>query len=418
MRTEKTMSSKKRLKCAKIVAFFVFVSAVWYLHFVRRKLEQTIKDVRKEPPPFYMKGTIAPHNFNFIINNNDICSSAKNLTYLIYVFTRVDGFEVRRAIRETWGRRGVFRNIVGRVVFMLGATPDKAVQDRIHQESRTFRDIVQEDFIDSYVNLSFKGIMASKWIADNCQNAKYIIKVDDDIVLDIFKMVEFLKNNVKPRARSMYCHVMDEKLRQFYLVRPGSENAKELSEVFIVSDRQFTGDRYPEYCHGMLWVGTPDLFIDLYRASYDVPFVQIEDAFTTGILRNHTGTIHLTEVQEFYETRIPRLHMYDFYHIESYVPVAVWGQTIHAREVAWQLMLCRLNARQKELAWEVTYNEMKPPSCEFHIPLWYYIPSLVLSYLHLLLIFTLIVTIVILIKRNKKLERRLFNLMKYVSFKR
>ena len=413
------MANKTLLKCLRllVVIFNVTLFIIASLCISFTVVRKSFKIERTTPPPFYIKGAIAPHNFTFINNNENICSSAKNLTYFIYVFTRAGGFEERKAIRETWGRRDLFRNTVGRVAFMLGATTDKDVQDKIDTESRVFNDIVQENFIDSYGNLSFKGIMASKWIAHNCQNAKFVLKVDDDIMLNIFKMVEFLEKHVKTNARTMYCHVLDAKLREFFLVRNESVHRRQLPDLFVVSQEQFDGDRYPEYCHGMVWVGTPDLFVDLYKASFNVPYVQIEDAFTTGILRNYTGTIFLEEVVEFYETRIKRTHMYDFYNNESNVPIAVWTDNNHARETAWQLMLCRLNYYQKEITWDYTYSKIRPPSCDFRIPISYYIIHymyLVWPYAPAIFIITLLVVICCLVRRNRSLQKRLFNLMKYV----
>lgn len=52
-----------------------------------------------------------------------------------------------------------------------------------------YGDIVQEDFVDSYRNLTHKAIMALRWVSQNCQNAKLILKADDDIFINIFKLV-------------------------------------------------------------------------------------------------------------------------------------------------------------------------------------------------------------------------------------
>ncbi|MCA9460432.1 MAG: hypothetical protein KC550_07845, partial [Nanoarchaeota archaeon] len=68
----------------------------------------------------------------------------------------------------------------------------KGVRDKLRLENELYADIVQEDFQDAYKNLTYKGIMALKWIKEYCPNAKYILKVDDDIISNIFILLRHL----------------------------------------------------------------------------------------------------------------------------------------------------------------------------------------------------------------------------------
>ncbi|CAK9293524.1 unnamed protein product [Gordionus sp. m RMFG-2023] len=61
-------------------------------------------------------------------------------------------------------------------------------QKRLKIEARKYRDIVQGNFLDSYQNLTYKMIMGFKWIVSRCPKADYILKMDDDIYIDIFKL--------------------------------------------------------------------------------------------------------------------------------------------------------------------------------------------------------------------------------------
>jgi len=53
-------------------------------------------------------------------------------------------------------------------------------------DKNTYNDIVQENFQDSYRYLTFKGIMAMKWITEYCNHTEYILKTDDDIITNTF----------------------------------------------------------------------------------------------------------------------------------------------------------------------------------------------------------------------------------------
>lgn len=55
------------------------------------------------------------------------------------------------------------------VVFLVGKTENNETQDRISSESQTYNDLIQEDFFDSYNNLTLKSIMMLKWVVNNCE---------------------------------------------------------------------------------------------------------------------------------------------------------------------------------------------------------------------------------------------------------
>ena len=140
---------------------------------------------------------VNPHNFSYIINPEySICDNNNNnnntsIYLLVYVHSGPVNYQRRVVIRETWATRTLFPDL--RLIFMIGKTLDKNVMKAIKYENELYRDIVQEDFIDSYKNLTYKGIMALKWISVYCTKAKYILKVDDDIVVNTFTLTNHLK---------------------------------------------------------------------------------------------------------------------------------------------------------------------------------------------------------------------------------
>ena len=305
-------------------------------------------DIEKMNSLPFTDGGIAPHEFTFTIKSENLCSNVGNLTYFVFVFTRPKSFKIRSQVRETWGQRNLLRGIQGRVAFLLGSTNDTKVTANVKKESNTYGDIIQQDFHDSYRNLSLKGIMASRWIHTYCKNAKYIIKVDDDVILNIIKMTEFLHYTVGASTRSIYCYILGPDLRKHFVIRPNSTQAK-LDPQLVVKRSQFSGSMYPEYCHGMLWVSTNDIFEDLYNASYKVPFAPVEDAYTTGILRDFVKDIKIVMHHEFYKTvGVPISNLEAYNRMGIGLPIAVNVQKRYYKQ-AWELMLSRLPKNQKSL---------------------------------------------------------------------
>ncbi len=102
---------------------------------------------------------VNPHNFNYILNpGHHVCGpdQGESVKLLIYNHTSPSNFARRMAIRETWAKRSMFRDL--RLVFMIGETKENISISQLKLEFNYFNDIVQENFHDSYKNLTYKGI--------------------------------------------------------------------------------------------------------------------------------------------------------------------------------------------------------------------------------------------------------------------
>ena len=75
-----------------------------------------------------------------------------NVKLLLVVKSALGHFELRQAIRETWGNEQL--DVIRRV-FLLGSGPDEDIQRRIDQEDELYHDIVQSSFIDDYRQLIY-----------------------------------------------------------------------------------------------------------------------------------------------------------------------------------------------------------------------------------------------------------------------
>ena len=144
--------------------------------------------------PYKANKIVNSHEFTFTHNpGNVICSKnqGETLFFLIYVHSNPNNFKNRLAIRETWGNKNIFPHI--RVVFMLGTSNDSQINHLVKYEAETYGDIIAENFIDTYKNITYKAIMAMKWITKYCSKVSFIVKTDDDIVIDTFALWNYLK---------------------------------------------------------------------------------------------------------------------------------------------------------------------------------------------------------------------------------
>lgn len=216
------------------------------------------------------------HDFNYTINpSHAICGDKSNYIFLlIYVHTTPKNFKRRLSIRETWARRSMFRDV--RIVFMMGKTEEKQTKNLIELEQNTYNDIVQENFLDSYKNLTYKGIMAMKWISEYCPQAKFILKVDDDIITNTFIILRHLK--------SIDTHNVVKKKTVMCLVWNRMHVQREKKNKWFLSQDDFAKDSFSPYCSGSAYIFTGDLPKIMYDTSWYIKFLWVDDYFITGIL--------------------------------------------------------------------------------------------------------------------------------------
>lgn len=67
------------------------------------------------------------------------------------------------------------------------------MQNYLADESFVNNDIIQEQFLDTYNNLTLKSVMLLKWITSNCNKLVYTMKTDDDMYVNVPALVKNLK---------------------------------------------------------------------------------------------------------------------------------------------------------------------------------------------------------------------------------
>ena len=84
---------------------------------------------------------------------------------LIMVQTSPANFEERLVIRKYFGDDCSVSDACD-MIFIIGKPSSNNTQVLIKQEQTTFGDILQEDFVDSYNNLTLKSLFSLKYFID------------------------------------------------------------------------------------------------------------------------------------------------------------------------------------------------------------------------------------------------------------
>ncbi|XP_060081093.1 beta-1,3-galactosyltransferase 1-like [Ylistrum balloti] len=234
------------------------------------------------------------HNFNFIHVNKDICSvkQTSNIDVVILISTTPGNRHKREVIRRTWLNISKNNTSNVRYVFLLGSQSNKPLKQDITREFAKYKDIVQEDFIDSYNNLTLKTLMGFKWANLFCSSAKFVMKTDDDVYVNVRNLLESVKNHEKQLENSVggYCK---------HVALP----VRDSRFKWYASLRQYPRSVYPGYCSGTGYVTSMTTMRKVYTISKDVPFFYLEDVYISLCIEQLSDT--LTSLQGFNPVLVP-----------------------------------------------------------------------------------------------------------------
>jgi beta-1,3-galactosyltransferase 1 len=193
---------------------------------------------------------------------------------------------MRNSIRHTWVNNTYFTSQSGvvKVLFLLGKSNESTIQRQLELEFERFQDLLQGDFIDSYYNLSLKGTMAYKWVTERCGNAKVIIKVDDDVVVNMVEILANINKFMKPR--SVVCNLAVQ--------APIFRN--ETDKCFVPNSLFPSTKYYPNYCKGGFVSFSNDLIPELFKSATITPFFWIDDVYLYGLVLNNLLEITITSL--------------------------------------------------------------------------------------------------------------------------
>ena len=273
-------------KC-KIFILFVAISMLYFIIMSNFIYEQKYDILKIGSIEIKNMKKINPHNYDYIINPEYSICHKNNILLIFTVITRVDSFDRRQLIRSLWSNYKLKSNY--EFVFMVGKSSNQTINEMVKNEFDIYEDIVQENFIDSYWNLTLKSIMSYKWVSKYCRNSVYVVKIDDDVNLHFKNVIEYfsvLKNNI---TRSNFFNVFGKPASSFYVER--DQNSK-----YYVPYSEYNETTYPYYLAGPAYIYTKGFSSVIYNISNYVNFMRMEDVYF-GLLIKKVKQINSTQVK-------------------------------------------------------------------------------------------------------------------------
>ena len=176
---------------------------------------------------------------------------------------------MRRArARSTWLqsiRKLEFRVLV---MFTVALSNNKTVNDQVRREAETSEDMLIFDFTDSFRNLTLKTMSTFEWIAQNCSNARFILKTDEDTFVNFTNILHFLPSvsrslGVLGSGYGFYDSIV----------------FRDLNFKFGVPVEQYPFKFFGPYCSGRGYLMSAATLQLIVRASAFVPVIDMEDVY-------------------------------------------------------------------------------------------------------------------------------------------
>ncbi|XP_014274744.1 beta-1,3-galactosyltransferase 5 [Halyomorpha halys] len=221
-------------------------------------------------------------NFNYILKGKP-CGS--NISHIQIVTSYSGNVEARSAIRRAYPSSDLQRLGISRV-FLLATLPPfhEVSQNALLDENKKFSDLVQGNFMESYRNLTYKHLMGLKWATKYCNNVKFVIKTDDDILVDLYTLVDITE---KKKFQLMGYILKD--------MRPIRMKANK----WYVTKNEYSAENYPPFLSGWMYIVTLDVVKILLTHARDFNYFWIDDLFVTGMV-SQKSNITLSDISELF----------------------------------------------------------------------------------------------------------------------
>ena len=141
----------------------------------------------------------------------NVCQPSKPPFIIAFVVLAPEYFEKRKEIRETWGNNFMYPNDF-QLVFSVGFSNNSKVNTEILEEFSIHKDILLiNNYNDSYFTMTSKIMASFKWISIYCNKSSYILRLNDDVVVNTFHLIEYFKK-ISYKKQQLFGNLQQSKI--------------------------------------------------------------------------------------------------------------------------------------------------------------------------------------------------------------
>ncbi|XP_013779957.1 beta-1,3-galactosyltransferase 1-like [Limulus polyphemus] len=228
----------------------------------------------------WLHNTNESHSHDLIINKPNLCgpNHGSSVLLLVLVVTSPLNVDARKAIRDTWGKD--LKTKGAKLAFLLGIPKTKSLQRKLQEEDFIYKDLIQGNFLDTYLNLSTKTLVLIRWASLYCPLVKFILKSDDDVFINSKTLLQVI--NTRNDSHTLLG----------LLAHKWSPHRNKNSKWYVPPEI-YPQDYYPDFIAGPAYLITGDSTALLYAAREETPHIYLEDVYVTGLLAEKAGVRRL-----------------------------------------------------------------------------------------------------------------------------
>lgn len=227
-------------------------------------------------PDGHRQGSFGDPLHPYLINEPKKCAEEGEVLLVLFVKSSPENAARRKTIRNTWGDElYIWANFFApiKVLFVLGVHPDEhswMVQKKLETESWVYGDLIQQDFKDTFHNLTAKLILQFHWASKYCPKAKFVMSTDDDVFVHTPNLVRYLR-------------LMEQKeVSNFWVghVHRGAPPVRRKENKYFVPFELYPWPAYPDYTSGAGYLVSRDVVTKINRAMWFLnSSMYIDDVF-------------------------------------------------------------------------------------------------------------------------------------------
>ncbi|XP_053572021.1 beta-1,3-galactosyltransferase 2-like [Bombina bombina] len=247
--------------CIYTISWLVIFFISYNSHLKKRKSEIIFPLSTEEPLP-------TKPLYPYVLEEPGKCAGGSPFLLLLIPSMPHEAI-TRDILRKTWANETLVKGISVVRLFLLGMPSNSSTQELVKWESDIYHDIIQQDFMDTYYNLTVKTLMGIEWVSRLCPNTKYVMKVDSDMFMNPWFLIHQI---LKPESEQKVGFFTGLVLRY---VMPFRNKGSKWYIPLSVYSRFF----YPPYCSGTGYVFSGELSGEIYKQTEQIPLIQFEDVY-------------------------------------------------------------------------------------------------------------------------------------------
>lgn len=240
--------------------------------------------------------------------------------FAILVTSNAPHKELREAQRKAFPSPFLWKEFRASRLFLVAGG-----QDLIDE-----KDTLLGDFPESYRHLALKHIMGLSWVTFQCPSDTVIVKMDDDIAVDLPRLLKKAQKSLLSIGGWVHSNM----------------NVRRNFSKWAVTRQEFSEDVYPDFVSGWAYAMTSQSAKIILAKATDDSF-WIDDVWITGILRS--PSIPLQAWNRFYTPYVEHLEccLADSRHLCDFLALPANGQSRLIEAFGQQSINCYQNSCPK-----------------------------------------------------------------------